>query len=187
MTHFPLFYGLLLVSIRSDPLLHGCTCLAYKLGFITEFNSSKWLWGQRWLLLYGMVSSTKCCDVFVLVGEFMIWASCGNTGFRRKIILCILAALNKKKGFAEQYVHGWLKSLVPQWGLENRWHLGAGGGWSQWWWWCVCAMENIVHAGWPVHLLFRGTEAILAMGTAIRWRISFFFFIHQGSLILFQA
>lgn len=88
ITYSLFFYGLLLVSARSDPLLHDCTHLAYKWGFITEFNSSKWLWGQRWLLLYGMVSSTECCDVLVRVGEFMVWASCGNTVFRRKMILC---------------------------------------------------------------------------------------------------
>lgn len=32
----------------------------------------------------------------------------------------------------------------------------------------VCAMGSDVHVGWRVRLLFRGTGAVLAMGTAVR-------------------
>jgi len=43
----------------------------------------------------------------------MVRASSGYAVLRRKRILGILAALNKKKSFAEQYLQGWLKSSGP--------------------------------------------------------------------------
>lgn len=168
MTCFLLFCGLLHVSARADPLLHDCTHLAYKWGFITEFNSSKWVWDQRWLLLYGMVSSTEC-DVLVWVGEFMVWASCGNTIFRRKMILCILVALNKKKALLNSaYVIG-----------LNLWYLNEAFKTPDIWSSDACHGEHSACRVDSSGDLSRSKESCR--------KVKSNFWIHQGSLMALQV
>lgn len=48
------------------------------------------------------------------------------------------------------------------------------------------AMESILHAGWTLHLPFRG-DLSSSEGTAGRSRGASFFSIHQGSLMLLEG